>query len=192
MNRRARLDRVPAALLSVVALITVAIALGACTPPEPSAVPATPTPSVDPSATGPKPTPWPTGVIEAAIALGAADGDFAKVGSDLDAAIASGDLEQLLVVSENVVAFIEGNQPNVTKLQGYPGTQALGDALEPAYGAMLEGATGIRDALLVGDADAVQAAFETFVGGGIAYSALRQQVNDAAVQALFMKRTLVR
>lgn len=186
-----RADRVPA--LAALGVVVLAV-LAACVPGGPSTSPASSaaSPSAGTSSPGPKPTNWPTGVIEAAIALGVADTDFAKIGADLEAAIAAGDLEALLSVVTNVIEFLEGNAVNIPRLRGYPATETLGNGLAPAYATMLEGATTIRDALLAGDADGVEAGFARFAEGTVAYSQLRQQVNEAATQALFMKRHLVR
>lgn len=186
--------RLDAGLRSLgLALTVLVLSVAACGGTTPSQSGGQPSASADGSSTpGPKPTNWPTGVVEAAIALGAADGDFARVGLDLETAVTEGDLEALLTVVTDVIEFIEGNQPNVVKLQGYEGTKALGDALAPTYATMLEGVTKIRDSLLAGDADGVEAGFTAFVEGTIAYSQLRNDVNEAAVTALFMKRQLLR
>lgn len=176
--------------LSLATLVLIAAACGGSTSSPSGSLP--PGSADGSSPPGPKPTNWPTGVVESAIALGAADGDFAKVGLDLETAIVEGDLEELLTVVSNVIEFIEGNSPNVAKLQGYEGTRTLGDALSPAYATMLDGVTKIRDSLLAGDADGVEAGFTTFVEGTVAYSQLRNDVNEAAVRALFMKRQLLR
>jgi hypothetical protein len=171
--------------------------IAACTGTAPST---TPGGSFNPLATfgllgsgeTPAATRWPATVVEAVVALGAADQDFGKAGNDLNDAVQAGDLGALLRASNDTKAFLEGNQKNIPALQSYPPLKPLGDALAPAYAQMLAGVTQIHDSLVSGNSAGVTSGFQQFVAGSTAYGEARAQLADAAEQALFMKKGLLR
>jgi len=188
---RATRRRLP---LVVPVLLAAAVVLGlavGCTP-EGSAT-ASPWPTQAGSQSpGPRPTNWPTGTVEASIALGAANGEFVKMTDDIAAAVDSGDPARMATAMNDTLAFLTGNQQNVTKLQDFDGTKELGDRLAPVYAKMIAGATQVRDGLTSGDGSAVEAGFATFFEGSTEYAGLSSDVAAAAERAIFMKRQLLR
>ena len=184
-----RLQRVIPVLLAIASVAALAVG---CSPD--GTAPAAPTPAPSSLASGtpvPKPTVWPTTTVEATIALGAADGDFTTMADDVVAAMASEDTQRILAVMNDVITFLTENQKNIPRLQAYDATKAVGDRLADAYATMLEGATQVRDGLLAGNADAVEAGVTTFVDGNAAYVAISADLGGLAEQALFMKRQLL-
>jgi hypothetical protein len=166
-------------------LVAVAAAVMAC-----SAVSTTTTPSVGPSQGGPDPqaTPWPLAVVSKTIALAAADSQFEQVSSDLTAAVDAGDMAHLLTVTNDVLDFLTADQKNISALQGYPATKAVGDQVAAGYAQMIAGIKQVHDALVAGDGRGVTAGFATFQAGSATYGAVRTQLGDLANQAVFMTK----
>lgn len=140
----------------------------------------------------PKPTIWPGSVVSATIALGAADSSFAKLASDLQTTVDTADMAGLLQVTTDGLTFLTGAQKNVPKLQAYPETKALGDALANAYQQMIDGLQQIHDSLTAGNAAGVTAGFEQFAAGNETYGAVRADLSDKAQQAIFMQKNYLR
>jgi hypothetical protein len=173
------------------------VAIAACTGTSPSTAPGgsfNPLPTLGLLGSGETPaaTRWPATVVESVVALGAADQDFAKAGTDLNNAVQAGDLPALLRASSDTKTFLEGNQKNIPALQAYPPLKALGDKLAPAYAQMLAGVTQIHDSLVSGNSAGVTTGFQQFVAGSAAYGDARAELADAAEQAIFMKKGLLR
>ncbi|MCI0347252.1 MAG: hypothetical protein L0221_17710 [Chloroflexi bacterium] len=185
MTRRAR-GRAPIGLAA--AALLVALACGGTTTPGPS-----PSAHPGPSAqTGPSPTPWPANTIEVAIALGAADAEIQEAASDLQAAVEDQDIVLMHDSAEQFATLLEAMLGRVGALTGYPGTAELGRGLEDAYTLMRDGTARIRDATTAGDSDGVVAGYLTVTEGLGRYAEVRPALAEAATQALFMRRNLVR
>jgi len=175
---------------SVLGLL-VAAAFAACVSGAPSGSPGS---SATPDPSGPvaKPTFWPTTTIEATIALGAADGEIWKAGVDLRLAADTEDVEAMWGAADGLVTLLDGILPNVPRLQAYDHLAPLGDQLERAYGALRAGAALVRDSITGGDPAGVVSGFEQLAVAMQLYGDARQGLSDAAGQAIFMKRTLVK
>jgi len=171
------------------ALLVLVVACGGVTSPNPQA---SPTASADASGPAPKPTHWPTSTIEGTIALGAADAEIWKAGVDLRKAAETEDLALMLGAADGLATLLEGITPNVPRLQAYPATKDLGDGLETSYAGLLGGAVQIRDSLTGGDSNGLIAGFTKLTAAIELYADQRQALSEAATQAIFMKRTLVR
>ena len=98
----------------------------------------------------------------------------------------------MLDVIDRVIPFLQGNQKNIPRLQGYDFTKAVGDRLAAAYQQMVDGAIQIRDGLKSGDGAAVTAGFGAFLAGNTSYQDVRAALGDAANQAIFMKKGLLK
>ena len=177
-------------------LLTVAVAglVAACSPAGTASGSPTGTPGPVASGSGspgPKPTAWPTTTIEASIALGAAHNDFAKMVNDIGSAVSAGDPARIDVAMDDALAFLEGNQTNIPRLQAYDHTKPTGDRLAAVYAKMIEGVKMVQTGLSTGDADTVEEGFEIFSEGNTEYLAVAPEVVDLANQAIFMKRILL-
>jgi hypothetical protein len=169
------------------ALLLLVVACGGATSPNPQASPTT---SADASGPAPKPTHWPTSTIEGTIALGAADTEIWKAGVDLRKAAESEDLELMLGAADGLAKLLEGNLPNVPRLQSYPATKDLGDGLEISYAGLLNAAVQIRDSITGGDSNGLLEGFTKLTAAIELYAVQRQALAEAAIQAVFMKRVL--